>query len=60
MRQSTNEYTATGRLWNGFDYTRQAWAVNGVWRRCGHPENMNCRCCGKVHEGENTPEKGER
>jgi hypothetical protein len=44
---------------NGFDYTRQAWAEAGRWVRCGHPEEMGCRCWGKVHEGEQTPKEGE-
>ena len=60
MRQSGNEYDAAGRLVHGYDYTRQAWAVAGRWVRCGHPEGMSCRCWGRVHEGEETPGKGER
>lgn len=60
MRQSGNEYDRDGRLMNGFDYTRQAWAVAGRWVRCGHPEAMGCRCWGRVHEGEETPGKGGR
>ncbi len=35
-----------------FDYTRQAWVKNGLYVRCGHPESMDCRCYGRVHEGE--------
>lgn len=35
-----------------FDYSNQAWAVNGRYVRCGHPDSMNCRCYGKLHEGE--------
>jgi hypothetical protein len=60
MRVSSNEYDGAGRLIGGFDYTRQAWAENGRWVRCGHPEEMGCRCWGRVHEGEETPKKGER
>ena len=35
-----------------FDYTRQAWVVDGRYMRCGHHESMNCACYGKVHAGE--------
>jgi hypothetical protein len=49
-RQSNDEFR-NGVLWNGFDYTRQAWVLNGVYVRCGHPESMNCGCFGKEFEG---------
>lgn len=35
-----------------YDYTNQAWVVNGVYKNCGHPESMQCRCFGRKHEGE--------
>ena len=35
-----------------FDYKHQAWVENGRYVRCGHPESMDCRCYGKVHQGE--------
>lgn len=35
-----------------FDYENQAWVENGVYIRCGHPENTNCQCYGRIHEGE--------
>ena len=35
-----------------FDYTNQAWIVNGRYVRCGHVDAMNCGCFGKLHEGE--------
>lgn len=38
-----------------YDYDKQAWVRNGVYVRCGHPESMDCRCYGRMHEGE--PEK---
>ena len=38
-----------------YDYTNQAWIVNGVYARCGHPEAMNCGCFGRLHAGE-TPD----
>lgn len=32
-----------------FDYENQAWVVDGVYKKCGHP---NCKTCfGTVHEG---------
>ena len=37
---------------DGFDYTNQAWYSKGVYIRCGHPENINCNCYGKLHAGE--------
>jgi hypothetical protein len=53
-RQSNDEYRE-GRLWNGFDYSRQAWVKDGCYVRCGHPEAMNCGCYGRTHEGEQPP-----
>ena len=41
-----------GRLWNGYDYDRQAWVIEGKYVRCGHPDSMECHCYGKIHEGE--------
>lgn len=35
-----------------FDYPRQAWVLNGRYIKCGHPDEMNCTCYGKLHEGE--------
>lgn len=35
-----------------FDYKNQAWVVQGKYMSCGHPENMNCNCYGKKHQGE--------
>lgn len=48
-RVSSDEY-CHGLLWNGYDYTRQAWIKNGLYVRCGHPESMNCGCYGRKHE----------
>ena len=50
-RQSTDQYH-DNRLFNGYDYQNQAWVVNGVYQRCGHPDSMNCQCFGRSHEGE--------
>ena len=33
-----------------FDYTRQAWVVDGVYVTCGHLSK--CDCYGKAHAGE--------
>ena len=51
MRTSSDVYV-DGRLIDGFDYERQAWVVNGLYVRCGHPGS--CACYGKLHEGEPT------
>ena len=47
---------------SGYDYTNQAWIMDGVYVRCGHPELgerlpdgqvwMGCQCWGRLHEGE--------
>ena len=52
-RTSTNEYQE-GRLINGYDYYRQAWVVNGRYVRCGHPEEMDCKCYGRLYQGKMT------
>lgn len=56
MRRSSNEYR-NGILQDGYDYTNQAWVVDGKYVRCGHPESMTCGCFGRVHEGEASQEK---
>jgi len=53
MKKSNNE-TVCDRLLNGYDYDNQAWVIDGLYVRCGHPENMDCGCYGKRHEGEQT------
>jgi hypothetical protein len=58
MRTSSDQHNAAGRLMSGFDYDRQAWVRDGKYIRCGHPESMGCKCWGRLHEGENTPERG--
>ncbi len=50
-RTDGNSYQS-GFLWNGYDYTRQAWVKDGVYVRCGHPESMKCGCYGRDHAGE--------
>ena len=54
MSRITTDEIKNGRLINGYDYINQAWVVDGVYVRCGHPETMNCRCYGRTHEGEQT------
>lgn len=58
MRVSRDEFRY-GRLWNGFDYQNQAWVVDGKYVKCGHPETMQCKCYGRVHEGEETTRRAE-
>ncbi len=53
MRQSSDEIK-NGRLINGFDYANQAWVKDGKYVRCGHSEEMFCRCYGRTHEGDAT------
>ena len=35
-----------------YDYTNQAWIVNGRYKSCAHPGSMNCQCYGRIHQGE--------
>ncbi len=35
-----------------YDYAHQAWVIDGRYVRCGHAPGMNCRCYGRLHEGE--------
>ena len=35
-----------------YDYTNQAWLIDGHYEPCSHPESMNCGCFGKLHAGE--------
>lgn len=52
-RVSSDQYV-NGRLMNGYDYDNQAWVKDGKYVACGHPEAMNCKCYGKIHEGQET------
>jgi hypothetical protein len=52
-RTSQDEYRE-GRLWQGYDYTNQAWVIQGRYVRCGHNAEVKCSCFGRLHEGENT------
>ncbi|MBW3598187.1 MAG: hypothetical protein KY475_13070 [Planctomycetes bacterium] len=55
-RTAADQYDRLGFLCNGFDYENQAWVVKGHYQRCGHPEEMGCRCFGRLHEGETVHE----
>lgn len=35
-----------------YDYTNQAWIVNGRYKSCAHPGSMHCQCYGRLHAGE--------
>lgn len=35
-----------------YDYTNQAWVVDGKYQACSHPETMDCKCFGRLHAGE--------
>jgi hypothetical protein len=52
MSRTSNDEYSNDLLWNGFDYTRQAWVFDGKYVRCGHPSAMKCQCYGRTHEGE--------
>ena len=41
-----------------YDYDLQVWIVNGRYQGCGHPETMDCRCYGRLHNGETAPPPG--
>jgi hypothetical protein len=56
MSRTSNDIYINGLLVSGYDYTRQAWVVNGVYVRCGHGTRpgfeVECQCYGRLHEGE--------
>lgn len=49
MRTSNDEFK-NGLLWNGYDYDRQAWVVDGIYQDCGHPSYMKAQQCCEAHE----------
>jgi hypothetical protein len=62
-RTSNDEYR-NGLLFNGYDYTQQAWVVDGVYFTCGHSKPnpltgkaTSCTCYGRLHEGEPSIER---
>ena len=60
MTRTSSDQYINGRLINGYDYHNHAWVQQGVYIRCGHPNEMNCNCYGKLHEGESTTDGTER
>ena len=54
MSRTSKDHYKDGRLYQGYDYKNQAWVKDGVYVRCGHPEEMDCGCYGRLHEGEQT------
>ena len=46
------ELVKQGKIHTCYDYTNQAWIINGRYIRCGHQESVDCQCYGKIHEGE--------
>jgi hypothetical protein len=58
MSRESSDHYQDGRLIDGFDYEVQAWAFKGIYVNCAHPENMNCQCYGREHQGEKTKTKG--
>lgn len=38
-----------------YDYTNQAWVVDGRYANCAHPALMNCGCFGRINEGKEAP-----
>ena len=35
-----------------YDYDKQSYVRQGRWVDCGHPEDMECECYGRLHHGE--------
>lgn len=59
MRTSTNLLNPDGLLIDGYDYNNQAWVRDGKYVACGHPDDMECTCYGRVHEGEPCEVRGD-
>jgi len=64
MTRISGDQIIENRLINGYDYTNQAWVLNGVYQDCGHPQVgertvlgdvfEGCICYGRQHAGEAT------
>lgn len=52
MTRLSDNFISDGKLYNGFDYTNQAWVRDGKYIACGHPAEMDCGCYGRDHAGE--------
>jgi len=50
--RTSNNLVKDGKLQDGYDYKNQAWVIGGKYIKCGHPDDMDCNCYGKNHEGE--------
>ena len=50
-RVSVNE-DREGKVYNGFDYAKQCWVLEGVVQDCGHAYGTVCDCYGRKHAGE--------
>ena len=51
-RLTMRTYIDNDKAKQSYDYDKQAWILDGVYVRCGHPETMDCKCYDKVHAGE--------
>jgi hypothetical protein len=51
MSRTTVDQYKNGFLFNGYDYQRQAWVINGVYEACNHPKEMWCGCFGRLNAG---------
>ena len=70
MTRLSNDQYIGGRLINGYDYTNQAWVIDGKYVPCGHvriqvrkPDGTRelkdwCNCYGRLHRGEETKALG--
>lgn len=38
-----------------YDYTNQAWVIDGKYANCAHPAAMKCDCFGRINEGKVAP-----
>ena len=65
MSRTSKDLFENGRLISGFDYTNQAWVLDGHYVNCGHPQPNEisqmtgrpmglCGCYGRAHAGEMT------
>jgi len=47
MSRESGDEIKKGLVFNGYDYTLQAWIKNGVIQDCGHPRYMGQKmpCC---------------
>src|ERR1700686_2176809 len=42
-----------------YDYRNQAWLLDGKYVSCSHPAEMDCKCFGRVHSGEEAADDAE-